>query len=184
MRCAKHADRRTASLAEQSLGALQLSVHLRRAGKREDAVVVAMVAELVPLAHDSLDELRMALGVLAEHEERGPNTLGTEDVEDARRRVRRRPIIERQRNDILPDALAIDDAAEQRRAGTEHPPRTEREQQDSRDIDDPGQPRQVHVREHRIGEDGDRSDGHSDQHCPEDRLTLRHGRGPLSRRST
>ena len=134
-------------------------------------------------ADDPLDELGVLLRMLAEHEERGAHALGAEDVENAGRRVDRRPVIKRQRSNLAADALAVDDTTEQRRAGTKHSPRTKREQQNRGYVDNPREPRQIRVRQHLVGDNGERSDGHSDQHSPEDRLALRHGRGPLSSRS-
>ena len=48
----------------------------------------AVIADLVALAHDPLEQARVQIGVEADDEEEGPCALVAEDVQDTRREAR------------------------------------------------------------------------------------------------
>ena len=143
-------------------------------------MVVPVVSQFVPLTNNALHELGVQLSVLAQHEERGTSAVGFESVEDFRCRVGRRSIVERQRHNLPANPRAIDNATKQWRARSEHPPNTDREQQNHANIEHPCQPAQVHPTEHAIGDHGGHDYDQPDHHSPQDRLVLRHAPGPFS----
>ena len=61
-------------------------------------VEVTVIPDLMSFSHRAVHEIRPSLGVPAENEERCPNTVLTECVENTRRRVGVGPIVERQRH--------------------------------------------------------------------------------------
>ncbi len=75
-------------------------------------MVVAVVADRVPLLRDAGDQIRPSLGVAAENEERRLDAALGERVEDERRRVGIRPVVEGERDSEVVRRQASDGGTE------------------------------------------------------------------------
>ena len=107
---------------ERRLGARELAVDVGLRGERQQCVVVAVGGDLVPLVADAAHEVGVLLDMAAEHEEGRARTARPQRVEHARRPLRRRAVVECQRQHALVRPAPGHDLAEERRVGREGGP--------------------------------------------------------------
>ena len=136
---------RSRTRRDRGLGACQRARHVIGLGERQQRVVVAVRCDLVTVRADRRDDLGVLVGVPAEHEERRPDLARAQHLEHDGRGLQRRAVVERQRDHAVRGAVAVDDAAEERRVRRERAPREQhdaedrdREQEPTRPADDRG----------------------------------------------
>ncbi len=83
---------------DRCLGQVELEPTLPPGSVRERDVSECVVAELVPIAHEQADEIRMTGRLAPDDEERRVNVLATEGRRDLRRPPRIGPVVEGQRD--------------------------------------------------------------------------------------
>ena len=139
---------------QDPLGLVSWSGDVGRAREGQQRVVEAVRGDLVALVADPPDDLGVRLGVPAEDEERRARVARAERVEDARRHVGGRPVVEGDRERpcgrtplpviTAPKSLLFGREARPRRRAPRSPPRA------------PSRPRPSHAASLRVHEPADR----------------------------
>ncbi len=98
MRRAEEPRRPCSRTLDSSLAESDVPANIERGLEVQLAVKVSVIADLMALVRHTTHKLRPALSMRTEDEERGANPLISKRIENLRRCVGIRPVIERQRN--------------------------------------------------------------------------------------
>jgi hypothetical protein len=99
---------KSSDLPDRRVGGADLRLNVAGIDPAESDMVVRVVADLVALGHLPAHQCRVQLGLLADHEESCRHFLPLQDVQDTRRELRVRTVIEGE-GDLPPRGIAAND---------------------------------------------------------------------------